>query len=134
MTGHFTTEIGRMRTQESIARAERYRLAQSRARRAGTPREPSLRYHALVWRRALQAVALSILFAILGASAALARPADVGPGAGSGSAVTGPVVEAPATTTPADFSIEIAGLVALAALVVTIALGLIRRRAAALPG
>jgi hypothetical protein len=134
MTGHFTTEIGRMRTEESIARAERYRLAQRSARRAETPAERPLRHHALVWRKALQAVALSILFALLGASAALARPADVGPGAGSGSAVTGPAVQAPATTAPADFSIEIAGLVALAALVVTIAVGLMRRRAAALPG
>jgi hypothetical protein len=134
MTGHFTTEIGRMRTQESIARAERYRLAQSRARRADAPAERPFEHHVLVWRKALQAVALSILFAILGASAALARPADVGPGAGSGSTVTGPAVEAPAATPPAELSIEIAGLVALAAMVVTVALGLMRRRAAALTG
>jgi hypothetical protein len=128
MTGHFTTEIGRMRTQESLARAEQYRLAQRVARRPESGPERPSRRQALMWRKALQALALSFLFAVLGASAALARPAGVGPGAGSGSSVPGPAVEAPVTATPADLSIEIAGLVALVALVATVVLALMRRR------
>jgi cobalamin biosynthesis Mg chelatase CobN len=130
MTGHFTTEIGRMRTEESLARAERYRQAQRAASRADSHTERPSRHQTLIWRKALQALALSLLFAVLGASAALARPAGVGPGAGSGPAVTGPAVEAPATATPTDMSIEIVGMVALIALVATVTLALMRRRAA----
>jgi hypothetical protein len=130
MTGHFTTEIGRMRTQESLARAEQYRRAQRATGRAETHTERPSRHQMLVWRKALQALALSVLFAVVGASAAFARPADAGPGAGSGSVATVPTVESPGQPVPADFSIEIAGLVALIALVATVTLALMRRRAA----
>jgi hypothetical protein len=134
MTGHFTTEIGRMRTQETLARAERYRRARRATGRIETHAERPSRHQTLVWRKALQALALSVLFAVVGASAALARPADVGPGAGSGSVSTVPTVETPVQAAPADFSIEIAGLVALAALVVTVTLALMRRRMTAQAG
>jgi ABC-type Fe3+ transport system permease subunit len=134
MTGHFTTEIGRMRTQESLARAERYRLAQRATGRTESDTERPSWHRTLVWRKALQALALSVLFAVVGASAALARPADVGPGAGSGSVSTVPQVEIPVQAAPADFSIEIAGLVALIALIVTVTLGLMRRRMTAQAG
>ena len=130
MTGHFTTEIGRMRTQESLARAERYRRAQRATGRVETHTERPSRHQTLVWRKALQALALSVLFAVVGASAAFARPADVGPGAGSGSVATVPAVDAPVQPAPVDFSIEIAGMVALIALGATVALALMRRRAA----
>ena len=118
MYGHFNTEIGRMRAQESVARADRYRLAQRSARRAEPLREQGSKHRVLVWRKALQAVAL-------------ARPADAGPSAGQGSPVTAPGVETPLQSAPADFGMEIVGLVAFAALVITVALALVRRRAAA---
>ena len=131
MYGHFNTEIGRMRAQESVARADRYRLAQRSARRAEPLREQGSKHRVLVWRKALQAVALSIVVTVFAASAALARPADAGPAAGSGSPVTAPGVETPLQSAPTHFGMEIVGLVAFAALVITVALALVRRRAAA---
>ena len=43
MASHFTTEIGRMRNDEAIARAERYRTAALAARRRESRLEPSER-------------------------------------------------------------------------------------------
>jgi hypothetical protein len=128
MQGHFTTEIGRMRTQEAIARAERYRLTQRRARREA--QEPLLPGRTLMWRKALQALALSLLFLVLGAAAAVARPADVGPAAGRGGVVTGGQVQ-PSVDTVAGLGLELVGAVAVAALVITVAVALMRRRTTA---
>ena len=63
MNGNFTTEIGRMRMQEAHARAERYRLAQ-RAPREEVKAKPLTAMHALAYRRALAAVAVSSLIVL----------------------------------------------------------------------
>lgn len=83
MSHFFTTELGRMRSEEAIARADRYRLAQQAQQHneRKTPSRPSR----FVYRRALAAVGLSALVVVGTATAALAYPA--GPGTSSGSDV-----------------------------------------------
>jgi hypothetical protein len=58
MSHYFTTELGRMRTDEMIARADRYRLAQ-KARSVATDKGQSSRSPNRVYRRVLAAVGLS---------------------------------------------------------------------------
>jgi hypothetical protein len=58
MSHYFTTELGRMRTDEMIARADRYRLAQQ-ARSVATDKGQSSRSPTRVYRRVLAAVGLS---------------------------------------------------------------------------
>jgi hypothetical protein len=81
MSHFFTTELGRIRTDEAIARADRYRLAQQaqQHKERNTLSRPSR----FVYRRALAAVGLSALVVIGTATAALAYPA--GPGTSTGS-------------------------------------------------
>jgi hypothetical protein len=81
MSHFFTTELGRMRTEEAIARADRYRLAQQAQQH--NERTTVSRPARFAYRRALAAVGLSALVAIGTATAALAYPA--GPGTSSGS-------------------------------------------------
>ena len=91
MSQYFTTELGRMRTEEMIARADRYRLAQQakqrkQARKSEDRQSP--RTELFAFRRALTAVGLSVLMIVMVAGVALARP--TGPG-------DGPQVAAPVT-------------------------------------
>jgi hypothetical protein len=58
MSHYFTTELGRMRTDELIARADQYRLAQRAKAVAGSERQSS-RTRIRVYRRVLAAVGLS---------------------------------------------------------------------------
>jgi hypothetical protein len=88
MSHFFTTELGRMRTEEAIARADRYRLAQQaqqhKEHKEHKERTSLSRTSRLAYRRALAAVGLSALVAIGTATAALAYPAGPGANAGSG--------------------------------------------------
>jgi hypothetical protein len=81
MSHFYTTELGRMRTDEAIARAERYRRIQQAQHR--NTRDRMSRPTRFVYRRALAAVGLSALVVVGLASAALAYP--VGPGTTTGS-------------------------------------------------
>jgi len=62
---HAMTEIGRMRREEAIARAENYRLAQIAKRRTEEAERPGERRLSpawvLVYRKALKIAALSIV-------------------------------------------------------------------------
>jgi hypothetical protein len=58
MSHYFTTELGQMRTDELIARADQYRLAQRAKADARSERQPS-RTRIRVYRRVLAAVGLS---------------------------------------------------------------------------
>jgi hypothetical protein len=58
MSHYFTTELGRMRTDELIARADRYRLAQN-AKAVSADKAPTNRTRSRVYRRVLAAVGLS---------------------------------------------------------------------------
>lgn len=91
MSQYFTTELGRMRTEEMIARADRYRLAQQAKQRKQARKSEdrqSSRTELFAFRRALTAVGLSVLMVVMVAGVALARP--TGPG-------DGPQVAAPVT-------------------------------------
>ena len=81
MNHFFTTELGRMRAEEAVARADRYRLAQQAQQHK--ERTTLSRPARFAYRRALAAVGLSALVAIGTATAALAYPA--GPGTSTGS-------------------------------------------------
>ena len=78
MSHQFSTELGRFRTEEAIARADRYRLAH-KVRREESRRASSSPSTSFSFRRALAAVTLSCLMGICLATVALAIPA--GPGA-----------------------------------------------------
>ena len=58
MSHYFTTELGRMRTDELIARADQYRLAQ-KATAGSRVKAQSQRSRSPVYRRVLAAVGLS---------------------------------------------------------------------------
>ena len=58
MSHYFTTELGRIRTDEQIARADQYRLAQ-RAKAVSAGKAHSSRTRSRVYRRVLAAVGLS---------------------------------------------------------------------------
>jgi len=58
MSHYFTTELGRMRTDELIARADHYRLAQ-KAMAGSREKAQSHRSRSRVYRRVLAAVGLS---------------------------------------------------------------------------
>ena len=63
---HALTEIGRMRREQDIARADRYRQAQIAKRRAQSldtevPEAPLSRAWVIVYRRALKVAALSVI-------------------------------------------------------------------------
>ena len=58
MSHYFTTELGRMRTDEMIARADRYRLART-AKAVSTGKAETNRTRNRVYRRVLAAVGLS---------------------------------------------------------------------------
>lgn len=80
MSHYFTTELGRMRTEEAIARADRYRLAQqSRRSKSGTESKRLSWSRSFAYRRALTAFGLSALMIVGFAAVALASP--MGPGA-----------------------------------------------------
>lgn len=85
MSHQFTTEIGRLRIQESLARADRYR-------RAGTRRDkPTSGGTVSAYRKAFATAAGTLIFLLLTAGAASAAP--MGPGSGStssGAAIDGP--------------------------------------------
>ena len=87
MSHYFTTELGRMRTEEAIARADRYRLAQqSRRSKSGTESKRLSWSRSFAYRRALTAFGLSALMIVGFAAVALASP--MGPGAsGDGASV-----------------------------------------------
>jgi len=57
MSHYFTTELGRMRTDELIARADHYRLAQKAT--GSREKAHSARSRSRVYRRVLAAVGLS---------------------------------------------------------------------------
>jgi hypothetical protein len=76
MNHFFTTELGRMRAEEAVARADRYRLAQQAQQH--NERTTLSRPTRFAYRRALAAVGLSALVAIGTATAALAYPAGSG--------------------------------------------------------
>jgi hypothetical protein len=79
MSHNFTTEIGRMRTEEAIARADRYRLARQ-AQRAKSQGHKRLSWsRTFVYRRVIAAVGLSALMLFGLVAVAQARPAGVGP-------------------------------------------------------
>jgi len=112
----FTTEIGRMRTQEAIARAEHYRLTQmARKSNDPAPRPEKRRRSFFSWRRlvgvATTAVALSVVFA----TTALGMPTGGGGGVAEHIAPTTPSP----TSVSTDFTILFLGgtavVVALAA-------------------
>jgi hypothetical protein len=85
--GHFfTTELGRMRTEEAIARADRYRLVQQA--QIKKERDALSRRSTFAYRRALAAVGLSALMAAVTATAAIAYPAGPGPNIASGTVDT----------------------------------------------
>jgi hypothetical protein len=81
MSHQFSTELGRLRTQDAIARADRYRLVH---KVRGEESRPA-RSRGLALGRALAAVGLSCLMGICLAAVALASP--MGPG-GHGDGVT----------------------------------------------
>jgi hypothetical protein len=79
MSHNFMTEIGRMRTEEAIARADRYRLARQ-AQRAKSEGHKRLSWsRTFVYRRVIAAVGLSALMLFGLVAVAQARPAGVGP-------------------------------------------------------
>jgi hypothetical protein len=84
MSHQFSTELGRFRTEEAIARADRYRLAHN-VRREESGRASSSPSGSFSFRRALAAVTLSCLMGICLATVALAIPARPG---GHGDGVT----------------------------------------------
>jgi hypothetical protein len=86
MSHHFTTELGRMRTDEMIARADRYRLAQqARSHKQSEPKQVrSRRLSIPVYRRVLAAFGLSIVMIVATSALAFARPAGPGPATESG--------------------------------------------------
>jgi hypothetical protein len=75
MSHQFTTEIGRLRTQDAIGRAERYRLTH----KVRGQESRSTRSRGFAFGRALAAMTLSCLMGICLAAVALASP--MGPGA-----------------------------------------------------
>jgi hypothetical protein len=80
MNHYFTTELGRMRTEEGIARADRYRLAQLARRSTSSGNRSRLSWsRATVYRRALAAVGVSALMLIGSSAVAQARPIGPGP-------------------------------------------------------
>lgn len=78
MSHNFTSELGRMRTEEAIARADRYRLAHKVRRDDSRPARLSWSKK-FAFRRGLAAVGLSSLIVVGLGAAALASP--MGPGA-----------------------------------------------------
>jgi hypothetical protein len=81
MNHYFTTELGRIRTEEAIARADRFRLAQQVRQGKSDRKSSGISWsRALVYRRALAAVGLSALMVLGFAAVAAASP--MGPGAG----------------------------------------------------
>jgi hypothetical protein len=79
MSHNFTTELGRMRTEEAIARADRYRLAQQAQRSKSQTGHSRLSWsRTFAYRRALAAVGLSALMLFGLVAVAQARP--LGPG------------------------------------------------------
>jgi hypothetical protein len=84
---HFTTELGRMRTEEMIARADRYRLAtQARKNKKAEPQQTprTSRLGIPVYRRVLAAFGLSVVMIVATAALAFARPVGPGPTSESG--------------------------------------------------
>jgi hypothetical protein len=79
MSHNFTTELGRMRTEEAIARADRFRLAQQAQRAKSQTGHSRLSWsRTFAYRRALAAVGLSALMLFGLVAVAQARP--LGPG------------------------------------------------------
>jgi hypothetical protein len=80
MSHYFTAELGRLRTEEAIARADRYRLAQrTKSRRERTRRERSRTF---LYRRVLAAVGVSMLMLVGVVAVAQGRPIGPGPAGG----------------------------------------------------
>lgn len=89
MNGHFTTEIGRLRTEEMVGRAARYqelarahRDADRHRRDAERSKEESSRLFRYLYGKALRIAALTVVFLAIGATAAFASPS--GPGSDPG--------------------------------------------------
>ncbi|MDQ3646191.1 MAG: hypothetical protein M3345_04565 [Actinomycetota bacterium] len=77
MAHNFSNEIGRMRIEEMVARGERYRLAQKKTVRE-EPVATSQKVARFSYRKALAAVALSLVALVLMGATAFASPAGVG--------------------------------------------------------
>ena len=130
MHGHFTSEIGRMRNEESIARAERYRMAQL-SRRSRPKVDAPRRTATVLYRRALAAVALSILMVLGLTTAAFAYPAGPGNSAGSGSnkGITGAVESSGSELW--GLQLEVLAIVAAVLLAAAAAVTMVRRQSEA---
>jgi hypothetical protein len=85
MNHHFTTELGRMRTQEQIVRADRYRLAQQVRKSQSESRSRLSWSRSFAFRRTLAAAGLSALILVAFGSVAQGMPMD--PEGGSSSIV-----------------------------------------------
>ncbi|MFN2388373.1 MAG: hypothetical protein ABR575_02015 [Actinomycetota bacterium] len=94
MSYHFTTEIGRMRTEEMVSRAHRYRLAQRHRPEHDTGEPVVVRRRSAV-ATVFQALLLALALLVAGAGAALAVPAGVGTD-GSATSPAGAASSAPA--------------------------------------
>jgi hypothetical protein len=80
MSHYFTAELGRLRTEEAIARADRYRLAQQAKSQRGRIRRE--RSRTFLYRRVLAAVGVSALMLVGVVAVAQARPIGPGPAGG----------------------------------------------------
>ncbi len=116
----FTTEIGRMRTQEAIARAEHYRLTKMAARKSPEPEGRVVterRRSFLSWRRLAAVVTAGMFLSLAFATAALAVPT----GGGGGGAGYVPAPETVATPPSTDLTMLFLGGIAV---VVAVAAGI----------
>ena len=89
MNGHFATQIGRERTDDLLARADRHRLMQQVRREEDTDPWRPTSLGKLLYRRAFAAVALSMLVLLATASLALAGPAGPQRDPGAGAPIRG---------------------------------------------
>lgn len=115
----FTTEIGRMRTQEAIARAEHYRLAQM-ARKSPEPDGPVVaqrRRSFLSWKRLAGVATATLMLTLVFAGTALAVP--TGGGGGGGEYIVQPSTPTPASSTDLTVLIGVVATVLIAAAAAT---------------
>lgn len=91
MTGHFTTEIGRMRCEEMVNRGLRYQAIEAAKRRnedrTSKQTSPSVRRHAV--RRVPIMAGLATMMLLALSSGAMASPAGAGGQAGDGAVPLG---------------------------------------------
>lgn len=117
----FTTEIGRMRTQEAIARAEHYRLAKMAQRSPSEAEQPLVaqrRRHFFSWKRLIGVASAALMLSVMFASAAVAVPTGGGGGGGAGYVVP-PASPAPAPATDPTLLIAVVATLVVAAAAAT---------------